>query len=83
MAADYNIKDYGAVAKKTHLSTAAIQKAIDECAAKGGGRVVVPKGKWLTGALVLKSGVTLYLEKKATLYGSTDPRHYVLNKKSS
>lgn len=79
-AADYNIKNYGAVAKKSHLSTAAIQKAIDECAAKGGGRVVVPKGKWLTGALVLKSGVTLYLERKATLYGSTDPRDYVLNK---
>jgi len=82
LATDYNIKDYGAVAKKSHLSTAAIQKAIDECSAKGGGRVVVPKGKWLTGALVLKNGVTLYLEKKAMLYGSTDPRHYVLNKNS-
>lgn len=82
LATDYNIKDYGAVAKKSHLSTIAIQKAIDECSAKGGGRVVVPKGKWLTGALVLKSGVTLYLEKKAMLFGSTDPRHYVLNKNS-
>lgn len=81
-AADYLITDFGAKSGMNILNTAAIQKAIDECAKKGGGNVIVPKGKFMTGALQLKSGVTLYLEKKATLYGSTNPKDYVLNKNS-
>ena len=78
-SADYNIRDYGAVAKKSRLCTKALQQAIDDCSAHGGGRVVVPKGKWYSGAIVLKSGVTLYLSKDATLFGSTKPSDYVLN----
>ena len=81
-AADFLITDFGAKSGMDNLNTVSIQKAIDECAKKGGGRVIVPKGKFLTGALQLKSGVTLYLEKKATLYGSTNPKDYVLNKNS-
>lgn len=78
-AADYNIRDYGAVPKKKRLCTAALQKAIDECSARGGGRVIVPKGKWYTGAIVLKNGVDLHLQRDAFLYGSTNPKDYVLN----
>lgn len=81
-AADYLITDFGAKSGMNTLNTAAIQKAIDECAKKGGGNVIVPKGKFMTGALQLKSGVTLYIEKKATLYGSTNPKDYVLYKNS-
>ena len=80
-AADYLITDFGAKSGMDVLNTVSIQKAIDECAKKGGGNVIIPKGKFLTGALQLKSGVTLYLDKKATLYGSTNPKDYVLYKK--
>ena len=73
---DYNIVDYGAKADTTVLSTTALQRAIDECAAAGGGRVIVPAGNYKTGSIRLKSNVHLYLEHGATLYGSTDLKDY-------
>jgi len=75
-AADYNIVTYGAKADTTVLSSAALQRAVDECAAAGGGRVVVPSGSYKTGSIVLKSNVHLYLEEGATLYGSTRLEDY-------
>ena len=57
--------------------TDAIRKAIDECAAKGGGRVVIPAGEYLTGPIHLKSGVNLHVQKGATLRFSTDPARYL------
>ena len=65
------ITDFGAVSDTTVLSTEAIQRAIDACSERGGGRVVVPPGMYKTGTLVLRSHVDLHLEKGATLYGST------------
>ncbi len=76
MAKDYNIVDFGAVSDTTVLSTEAIQKAIDVCSEKGGGRVVVPSGMYKTGTLVLRSHVDLHLETGATLYGSTRLEDY-------
>lgn len=76
-AAVHDITAYGAVADTTHLSTAAIQRAIDTCNAAGGGEVLVPAGDWKTGSIFLKSNVTLRLENGATLYGSTDIRDYI------
>ena len=73
---DYNIVDYGAKNDTTVLSTTALQRAIDECAAAGGGRVIVPTGSYKTGSIRLKSNVHLYLEHGATLYGSTDLQDY-------
>lgn len=58
------------------LSTAAIQAAIDKCSAEGGGRVILPRGEWISGTVELKDGVTLYLEKGAVLKGSTDKADY-------
>ncbi len=52
------------------LITEIIQKAIDSCAASGGGVVVFPAGKFLTGGIQLKSNVTLQLDKGAYLQGS-------------
>ena len=75
-AKDYNITDFGAVSDTTVLSTAAIQQAIDQCAADGGGRVVVPTGHYKTGSIELRSNVHLYLEQEATLYGSTRLEDY-------
>ncbi len=79
-ARDFLITTYGAEKGGGTLCTKAIQKAIDECHQAGGGRVIVPKGTFVTGAIVLKSNVTLHLEKGAKLLGSTDPSHYVLSK---
>ena len=75
-AADYNILKYGAISDTTRLSTKAVQRAIDACAAAGGGRVVVPTGNYKIGSIFLKSNVHLYLERGATLYGSTKLEDY-------
>lgn len=53
------------------LVTAIIQKAIDSCAAAGGGLVVFPSGKFLSGSIELRSNVTLQLDKGALLQGSS------------
>ncbi|MDR0833887.1 MAG: glycoside hydrolase family 28 protein [Candidatus Symbiothrix sp.] len=65
----YSVKanDFGAVGDGTTLNTSAIQKAIDACAKKGGGRVELTPGIYLTGALYLKSNVELHLGKEVTL----------------
>lgn len=55
----------------------AFKLAIEKCNAEGGGRVVVPKGVYLTGAIHLKSNVNLYVSKDATIRFSTDPRKYL------
>ncbi len=73
----YDITAYGAVADTTHLSTAAIQLAIDECAAAGGGEVLVPAGSFKTGSIFLRGNVNLHLESGATLYGSSDIKDYI------
>ena len=60
-AKDYNVVDFGAVNDTTVLSTAAIQRAVDDCSKAGGGRVVVPAGIYKIGTLVMRSHVNLYL----------------------
>jgi polygalacturonase len=60
------------------METTAINTAIDDCAAKGGGTVYFPPGKYLTGTVVLKSHVSLQVEAGATLLGSEDPNDYLL-----
>lgn len=72
----YDVLQYGAATDGTTLCTAAIQKAIDDAAAHGGGTVVVPAGRYLTGTLWMKSHVTLELDAGATLLGSPNPNDY-------
>lgn len=72
----YNVLDYGAVADTSVLSTAAIQKAIDECTKNGGGTVCVPSGEYLTTSLLLKNNVNLRLEGGAVLYASRKQSDY-------
>ena len=67
---DYRITDYGAVADGTTNNRAAIQAAVDACTVAGGGRVIVPTGQFLSGTIVLKSNVTLYLEGGTELISS-------------
>lgn len=75
-AKDYNILDYGAAPDGKTMNTTAIQSAIDMAAKKGKGRVVIPEGIFLTGSIILKSGVELHLQKNAVLQGSTNPDDY-------
>jgi len=79
-SANYPITKYGAVPDGHVLNTKAIQQAIDECTAKGGGVVQVPAGLWLTGPIVLKSNVNLNLAVGATLLFTKDKSRYPLVK---
>jgi polygalacturonase len=75
-AAVCNVRDYGAKGDGATKDTAAIQKAIDACAKKGSGTVTLPAGNYLSAPIVLKSNITLHLDKGATLLGSTDHADY-------
>src|ERR1022692_968333 len=70
------ISDFGAVADAKTVNTEAIQAAIDRCAASGGGVVVVPKGTFLSGAIFLKQGANLLVEKDGVLKGTTNIDDY-------
>jgi polygalacturonase len=72
----YNILDFGAAADGKTLTTASIQKAIDACAANGGGMVYVPKGEFLIATLNLASNVDFHMETGATLIATTDLTQY-------
>jgi polygalacturonase len=71
-----NPRDFGAKGDGTTKDTAAIQKAIDACAAKGGGTVQLTAGTYLSAPIVLKSNISLQLDKGATLLGSSDHADY-------
>ncbi len=77
---DFPITDFDAVGDGKTLNTAAIQRAIDAVSEKGGGTVVIPhlqEGSiFLSGAIFLKKGVNLRVEKDAVLKGSVNPADY-------
>ncbi len=57
--------------------TAAFRRVIDQCSRAGGGRVVVPAGAYLTGAIHLKSNVNLEVSEGATIKFSQSPKGYL------
>jgi polygalacturonase len=63
----FKITDFGAVGDGTTMNTDAITKAIAACSKAGGGVVLIPDGKFLSGPLALASSTELHLEKNATL----------------
>ena len=75
---DYVITKFGAKASNTAAKNQkAIQKAIDKCSQKGGGRVIVPSGqRFLTAAIQLKSGVNLVIDEGAVLEFAFEPELY-------
>jgi polygalacturonase len=75
-ATDINVIKYGAIGDSVTLNNVSIQHAIDDCYKSGGGKVIFPAGKFLSGTIVLKDNVTLYLNKGAVLLGSTDLNDY-------
>ncbi len=73
----YDVTAYGARADGVTDNTAAIQRAIDDCTAAGGGMVLVPGGGvYKTYTLNLKSNVRLEIDRGATLMGGEDPLKY-------
>ncbi len=63
----FNIKKYGARGNGTTVNTVAIQKAINACVHSGGGTVVVPRGTFMTGPLVLGSRLNLHIKRGGVL----------------
>lgn len=75
----YDVTKYGASEKATAAKNQkAINNAIAQCSKKGGGRVVVPAGTYMTGAITLQSNVNLVLEKGATVRFAFQPELYPL-----
>ncbi|MED0681698.1 glycoside hydrolase family 28 protein [Bacillus altitudinis] len=74
---EFNVIQYGADNKGIELSTNAIQSAIDDAHRLKGGRVLIPEGTFLTGALELKSNVELHLHENAYVTFSQDTRDYL------
>jgi polygalacturonase len=72
----YDITSFGAVGDSMTNNTTFIQKAIDSAAANGGGRVLVPAGKFVTGVIQLRTGVDLHISANAILLGSTKRTDY-------
>ncbi len=76
----FNIARYGAIPDGITLNTEPINKAIAECSRSGGGVVLVPAGLWLTGPIVLRSGVNLHIERAAILQFTDDRSQYPMVK---
>ena len=72
----YDVRNFGAAGNGKTLDTKSINAAIDACNTGGGGVVYLPPGTYLSGMVVLKSNVTLYLEAGATLLGSRNIEDY-------
>jgi polygalacturonase len=72
----FDVVDYGAKPDGRSLCTAAIQKAVDAASEAGGGTVRFPKGAFLSGAVRMKSGVTIRIDEGATLLGSRNREDY-------
>lgn len=74
----FNILNYGAIADGMTLNSVAINKTIEACAAKGGGVVVIPRGSFVSGPIIMKSNINLHLDKGALLLYTSDFNQYPL-----
>ena len=74
---EFDIRSYGAREGGEFKNTGAIQGAIGAAAEAGGGVVVIPPGKWLTGAIRLDNNIALRVDRGAVLLFSRDPSDYL------
>lgn len=74
----FNIISYGAIADGLTLNSSAINKAIEACAKQGGGTVLIPRGSFVTGPIIMKSNINLHLDKGALLIYTKDFDQYPL-----
>lgn len=75
---EVKLEEFGGVGNGAVLNTEAFAKALDALSKKGGGRLIVPPGIWLTGPIKLRSGVDLHLERGAVIQFSRDYKLYPL-----
>ncbi len=75
---DFIITDFGAKGDGKFVNTEAINNAVSECSKQGGGRVIVPRGIWFCGPIILKSNVNLHLESGAVILFSPNFDDYEL-----
>ncbi|SFD87445.1 glycoside hydrolase family 28 protein [Thermophagus xiamenensis] len=73
-----SIVDFGAVGDGVTDNSEAFAKAIDYVSEKGGGRVIVPRGIWLTGPIIMKSNIDLHVQQGAVVRFSPDFEDYPL-----
>jgi polygalacturonase len=69
----YNVKDFGALGNGKTLDSPAINKAIEEAAAKGGGTIFFPAGTYLSTSIRLKSNISLFLDQGSIILAA-DPK---------
>jgi polygalacturonase len=72
----FDVSEFGAIGDGQSLCTAAIQRAVDACARLGGGKVLVPPGRFLSGPIFLKSNLELEVSAGATLLGMPNIDEY-------
>ena len=77
-----NIKDFGAIGNGKNLCTNSFENAINHLSEKGGGKLIIPSGVWLTGPIELKSNIHLHLEYGAIIQFSGDDNLYPIIKTS-
>lgn len=75
---EVTVTDFGAVGDGETLCTEAFAKAIDALTEKGGGHLIIPRGVWHTGPIVLKSNIDLHLEMGAVILFAADESLYPL-----
>lgn len=80
--AKVSLKDFGADPTGQQLCTDAFAKAIDQLYKMGGGHLIVPRGVWQTGPVVLRSNIDLHLEAGAVIQFAADENLYPLIKTS-
>ncbi len=77
---EFNITDFGAIGDGVTVNTQAIRRAVDSCARSGGGKIVIPAGKFVTGSIRLFSNMEVELEAGAVLAGSASDADYLRQK---
>ena len=73
-----SISDFGAINGGQIICTSAFTNAIAAVSKRGGGKVIIPRGVWLTGPITLKSNIELFTEEGAIVVFSTDKDLYPL-----
>ncbi len=72
----YDVTKYGIIGDGVSNNTQKIKELIDVISKNGGGKLYFPAGKYVTGSVILKSNMTLYLENGAVILGSEDEKDY-------
>jgi len=74
---EFFVTDFGAKGDSVTDCTIAFKNAIETCSKAGGGKVVIPKGRYSTGAIYLKSNVNLFLDEGSVILFYTNPEKYL------